>query len=168
MNWKATTAVTGVTTLAGWLMNSWLWTATPTTGAAPDRREARELNEIVREAERLHRGITDVAPFARPTRNPFRFGVRPVPAARPEPTPADLLPPPEPPPPLPPPIALVAIASDTVDGALQRTALLNTRQGIVLAKEGEIVGDYRVRTIDDEGVELVSTLDESVRRLAVR
>jgi len=169
MNWKATTAATGVTTIAGWLMNSWLWTATPATGAVPERRAARELADIVREAERLHRGVAGVTPFEQPRRNPFRYGVRPAPAVRPQPPQAEplaLLA--APPPPLPPPVSLTAIAVDLVNDVPQRTAILNTPQGIVIAKEGDVVGDYRVRTIDDDGVELVSTSDESVRRLSVR
>ena len=165
MNWKATTAATGVTTLAGWLMNSWLATV-PATGTVPERRAAREMTEIVREAERLHRGVASIAPFEQPTRNPFRFSERPLPAPRPEPALAPF-PLPEPPP-LPPPISLTAIGVDVVDGVPQRVAILNTPQGIVIAKEGDVVGDHRVQTIGDEGVELVSTRDDSVRRLSVR
>ena len=169
MNLKATIAVTGVTTIAGWLMNSWLWTATPTTGAVPERRGAGELTDIVREAERLHRGVGGVAPFERPRRNPFRFGARPASAGPPQPAAAEPVTVPAGPlPSLPPTVSLTAIANDVVDGTAQRTAILNTPQGIVIAREGDVVGEYRVRAIDDEGVDLVSTNDESVRRISIR
>ena len=168
MNWKATTVATGATTLAGWLMNSWLYTTTPTAGAAPDARAPRELSDIVREAERLHRGVAGSAPFQLPRRNPFRFGARPV-AAAPEPAGIEPFPEPaEPIAPLPPPVTLTAIATDAVDGIPQRTAVLSTPQGIVFANEGQVVGDFRVGAIDDTGVELISVGDESVRRLEVR
>ena len=168
MNWKATTVATGATTIAGWLMNSWLWTAAPASGAEPNRPAARELSEIVREADRLHRGITDVAPFVQPRRNPFRFGAR-VPFTPPQPARVEPIAPlPDPLPPPPPPISLTAIATDAVDGTPQRTAVLNTSQGIVFAKEGDVVGAYRVGAIDDQGVDLVSTEDNAVRRIMVR
>src|SRR5688572_21807746 len=169
MNWKATTAVTAVTTIGGWLMNSWLWTASPAPPTVPERRTAREMTEIVREAERLHRGVASVTPYAHPRRNPFRFGERPAPATLPDPAPVTLppLPLPDQPPP-PPPVSLTAVAVDVVDGVSRRTALRKTPQGIVVVKEGDIVGDYRVQTIGDDGVELLSTRDESVRRISVR
>jgi hypothetical protein len=166
MNWKATTVATGATTLAGWLMNSWLYTSVP-TDARPEPRATRELSDIIREAERLHRGVAATAPFEQPRRNPFRFGARP--AAAPPAADVETIAAPEPlPVQLPPAITLAAIAIDPVDGGTERTAVLTTPTGIVFAKEGQVVGDYRVEAIDDDGVDLVSVGDGGVKRLVVR
>ena len=49
--------------------------------------------------------------------------------------------------PLPPRITLDGVAADTMDGQAQRTAILNTDAGVVLAKEGDQVAGYRVQKI---------------------
>ena len=59
-----------------------------------------------------------------------------------------------PPAPVRPSITLRGIASDTVDGAIQRTAVITTDGGLVLVREGEAAGGYRVTKIEDDSVDL--------------
>ena len=59
-----------------------------------------------------------------------------------------------PPAPVRPTIRLRGIASDTVDGAVQRTAIITSDAGLMLVREGEAAGAYRVTKIEDESVEL--------------
>ena len=70
--------------------------------------------------------------------------------------------------PLPPRITLDGIAADTVGGQAQRTAILNTDAGVVLAKEGDQVAGYRVEKIAADAVELVKIDDGSVLRVGLR
>jgi hypothetical protein len=56
-----------------------------------------------------------------------------------------------------------------VDGQEQRTAILNTDSGIVLAKEGEqVAGQFRVVKIAADAIELVNVTDGSVLRIVLR
>jgi hypothetical protein len=50
----------------------------------------------------------------------------------------------------------------------QRTAILNTDAGVVLAKEGDQVAGYRVAKIAADAVELVKIDDGSVLRVGLR
>jgi hypothetical protein len=79
--------------------------------------------------------------------------------------------PPPPPvvlPPPPPRITLDGVAADTMDSQSQRTAILHTDAGVVLAKEGDEVVGYRVQKIAADAVELVKIDDGSVLRLGLR
>jgi hypothetical protein len=94
--------------------------------------------------------------FRQPSRNPFRFGQH-VAAARAEhaaPAPLQSTAPVVAPAPVRPTIRLRGIATDTVDGATQRTAIVTTDAGLLLVREGEMAGSYRVTKIDDESIEL--------------
>ena len=51
-------------------------------------------------------------------------------------------------------VRLRGIATDTVDGTPQRTAIITTDAGLVLVREGETAGVYRVTKIEDEAVQL--------------
>ena len=56
-----------------------------------------------------------------------------------------------------PPFGLAGMATSLVDGVERRTAILSSLQGVVLAKEGEVVdGGYRVVSITDDTVTLES------------
>jgi hypothetical protein len=55
-----------------------------------------------------------------------------------------------------------------MDAQPQRTAILNTDSGVVLAKEGDQVAGYRVQKISADAVELVKVDDGSVLRLGLR
>jgi hypothetical protein len=121
-------------------------------------------SNIEREAERLQARLHSDGEYHAPSRNPFRFSapaVRPAPAIRPIETPPIVLPPPRPA------VRLDGIASDGVDGAPQRTAILNTGSDVVLAKEGDSAGSYRVTKIEDDAVELEAG-DGAVLRLTLR
>jgi hypothetical protein len=71
-------------------------------------------------------------------------------------------------PPPPPQISLDGVASDTVDGQMQRTAILTTDTGVVLAKEGDQVAGYRVNRVAPDSVELTKATDGSTLRLGLR
>ena len=55
-----------------------------------------------------------------------------------------------------------------MDAQSQRTAILNTDGGVVLAKEGDQVAGYRVQKIAADAVELIKVDDGSMLRLALR
>jgi hypothetical protein len=105
--------------------------------------------------------------FTAPARNPFRFSERREPARA---TTGVVIAPPPPAvlPPTPPRITLDGVAADSADAQPQRTAILNTAAGIVLAKEGDQVAGYRVQKIAADAVELVKVDDGSVLRLGLR
>jgi len=158
MNWKSTVIVSGaglVATVFGWVSTPIVPhgapapVATPTTQSTPTA-----ASDIQQEAARLQSRLVPDATFRQPSRNPFQFGPRLTPRPpRPAPTqvqetPAIVLPAPRPN------IRLRGIATDTVDGAPQRTAIMTTDAGLLLVREGESAGVYRVTKIEDEAVEL--------------
>ncbi|HXH25454.1 MAG TPA: hypothetical protein VNI78_09415, partial [Vicinamibacterales bacterium] len=74
-----------------------------------------------------------------------------------------------PPAPAPVPVRLSGLAADVVEGQTVRIAILTTARGVELVKEGETVsGGYRVRSIDDNAVELESIADGAILRLTLR
>lgn len=168
MNWKSTAAVSGATLLATWL--GW----TPSRPLAVDAtvptasREARPVAaaaDIEEQAARLQTRVRDELDYRDPARNPFRFVARPaVVAAAPriaEPPPgplaeqpgSDLLP-----------YTLSGMAADTIDGRLQRTAIISTASDVLFVKEGDHVGRYVATAVDEHGVELTAA-DGTIRRL---
>ena len=110
--------------------------------------------------------------YSETSRNPFRFGARPAPDSRPSGTsgpPPVAQPPAVPLAPPQPRVSLEGIATDVVEGQEQRTAILNTDSGVVLAKEGEqVAGQFRVVKITADAVELVNVSDGSVVRIVLR
>ena len=64
--------------------------------------------------------------------------------------------------PLPPPVPIVprvtiqlrGIATDVVNGASEHTAIVTTDAGLLLVRQGEMAGEYRVAKIEDEAIEL--------------
>jgi hypothetical protein len=172
MDWKSTVVISGAGILATWFF-SMPPTQTPPATVAPARRAvaARSTTskiDIAKEAERLQSRPRPDARYNEPSRNPFRFSERREPAlatsgahAAPPPV-AVALPPP------PPAITLDGIASDNGDGQQQRTAILHTDAGVVLAKEGDVVAGYRVATIGADAVELMKVDDGSSLRLGLR
>ena len=171
MTWKSYAVVSGAGILATYLASPPLLPERqPAVPAVQNARAADSSPEadILREAARLEARMRAEAAFRAPARNPFRFGaprtaVRP-PAVEPAQIQAAAIgPPPEPEPPF---IVLSGIATDVIDGTTERTAVLTTASGVVLAGVGDLVGtDYRVRAIQDDGVDLESTRDGAIRQL---
>lgn len=171
MTWKAYTVVSGATLIA-----TYLFSAPP--AVAPGRAPARVENTVAapspsvnieEQAARLASRVRGEAEYHAPSRNPFRFGAsRAAPVVR-APEPIVEAPPvvtaPQVPPPLP--VRLTGISTTTVDGQRQRTAVLITLEGVVTAREGEMVGPFRVVRVEEDAVELAGA-DGSSQRLALR
>ncbi len=168
MDWKSTAVISGAGILATWFF-SMPPTAAPARAVAPVTRvpQPAETNiDIEKEAARLQVQPVEGPRYTEPWRNPFRFNERREPA---RPT-VDVAPVPPPVvlPPPPPRITLDGVAADTMDAESQRTAILKTDTGVVLAKEGDEVAGYRVQKIATDAVELVKIDDGSVLRLGLR
>lgn len=103
--------------------------------------------------------------YSQPGRDPFRFvASKPAPLPfRPPPHVVEAPAPVTPPPPL---VTLAGIATDRVNGTMQRTAVLSTPANVLIVREGDVVGGlYRVVAIEEESVELEATGDGSRRTL---
>ena len=169
MDWKSTAVISGAGILATWFF-SMPPTSTPARALAPAVRAPQSTAsqiDIAREAARLQVHRVETPHYTEPSRNPFRFNARHEPARATAGVVAVVPPPPVLPPP-PPRITLDGVAADTMDAQSQRTAILNTDTGVVLAKEGDQVAGYRVQKIAADAVELVKIDDGSVLRLGLR
>ena len=168
MDWKSTAVISGAGILATWFF-SMPPTSTPARAVAPAVRLPQVITskiDIEKEAARLQLHRVQEPHYTEPSRNPFRFTERREPA-RATAGVVNVLPPVVLPPP-PPRITLDGVAADTMDAQSQRTAILNTDRGVVLAKEGDEVVGYRVQKISADAVELVKIDDGSVLRLGLR
>ena len=167
MTWKSTAVVSGVGLLATWLASVPPANAPPASGAAPAASVDPAVS-IGEQAERLGARVRGEIDYREPARNLFRFSTRAaLPAAAGERgVQAQLidLPPAPSPAPSSPGIKLSGIATDTVDGRPQRTAILTTASGLVFVREGDAVGEFRVGTIGEEAVDLVQA-DGAVLRI---
>jgi len=148
--------------LAAW------FAAAATSGVRPSRpapapRPQIDLrgDALSAEIERLHDRLRpNVAPEH--GRNLFQFAqARPTALAR---TPVVDAAPVAPPAPVEPAFKLIGIAED--NGA--RTAILTTANQLLMVHEGDNAGAYRVTGISADAVELKSTGDDSVLRLALK
>jgi hypothetical protein len=173
MDWKSTAVISGAGILATWFF-SMPPTHAPAGAVARAAREPRTVAsriDIEKEAARLQAHARQELRYTEPSRNPFRFSERrqvrgtssPAVAAASVP-----ITPITPQTPLPPRITLDGIAADMIGGQEQRTAILNTDAGVVLAKEGDQVAGYRVEKIAADAVELVKIDDGSVLRVGLR
>jgi hypothetical protein len=168
MDWKSTAVISGAGILATWFF-SMPPTSVPARAVVPAARAPQTSPskiDIEKEAARLQVHRVETPQFTQPSRNPFRFNARAEPP-RATAGVAAVAPPPVLPPP-PPRITLDGVAADTMDAQSQRTAILNTDRGVVLAKEGDEVAGYRVQKIAADAVELVKIDDGSVLRLGLR
>ena len=174
MDWKSTAVISGAGILATWFF-SMPPVHAPQGAVAPAARPAQppaSTIDIAKEAARLQVRPAQEPHYTEPSRNPFRFSERREPARAttgveaPSPTPAAIAPLPLPPPP--PRVTLDGVAADNAGGVDQRTAVLHTDAGVVLAKEGDEVAGYRVAKIAADAVELVKIDDGSVLRLGLR
>ena len=165
--------VSGATVLAGWIAST--PPSSAPEGVVPVSRQSgarapAATSDIVREAERLQVRVRREVSYAQPQRNLFRFGEEPpdlhsgagdIPAAAD--TVVEL-----PPVPAPPPVSLSGIAEDQRGQELERTAILSSRSGVLLVREGdEVAGEYRVTRIESEAVELTK-IEGTILRLTLR
>lgn len=166
MTWKAYAAVSGAGLLATYLASA-PPAVTPVRNSSPQNAASPVTAasvDIRAEALRLQTRVETGKEYAEPSRDPFRFIVRPARGVRAAPTTA---PPPiqQAAPPEPPSFKLSGIFSLADDGG--RTAVLITPQGPIEVKEGDAVGfDYRVTRVTEDSVEL--TGPNGVRRLQLR
>ena len=176
MTWKSYAAMSGAGLLATYLFSAPppLTDRTPAARPSADADASRVANDIEQQAARLGSRVRQAVDYVPPARNPFRFGGRPAASRGTTATSAPAGPPseavipdlPEAPPP-PPPIRLTGIATNTVNGQRERSAVLLTPQGVMTAGEGDMVGAYRVLRIDEDAVEVAGP-DGMPRRLALR
>jgi len=156
MTWKSYIVMSGAGLLATYLASAPPAVAPQPTSAPnnPSAPVAAPILDIRLPA--LQQDRQSAGEYKGASRDPFRFVERAARGARvPRDEPA--APPviPIPPAPEPPAIRLSGIATRRVDGAPQRTAILITAQGVVQAREGELVAsDYRVTRVEDDAVEL--------------
>lgn len=166
MNWKSTAAVSGATLLATWLG----WSPAPQPAATPAARSESQpvgTNDIQTQAERLQQRVRTELEYRDPTRNPFRFGARPAPTAPTRrPDAADVAAAMAAPLIQPLPFILSGMATQNVDGAAQRTAILTMANDVLFVKEGDRVGTFTVTHVDETGVDVTGT-DGSIRRLVL-
>jgi len=171
MNWKYTAVVSGAGLLA-----TWFAAAPPVPKPAldvPPQAQASAtsgtMSDIEQEAARLQVRTPPANTYHEPERNLFRFGSGEGPARAATSAPAPIVQPEALPPPPPPPIKLSGIAADQVGDRSERTAILSTPSGVVLAREGDdVLGQYRVSRIAEDAVELENLSDHSTLRLALR
>ena len=168
MDWKSTAVISGAGILATWFFSMPPTQAPAAVSRTPRAaRVAAQTFDIEKEAARLQLRPRPESQYVHPSRNPFRFSTR-EPA---RPTAGVVTPPPialAPLPPPPPALTLDGIASDGTSGQEQRTAIIHTEAGVVLAKEGDQVAGYRVEKISLDAVELTKAVDGSTLRLGLR
>src|SRR5687767_11515192 len=147
MTWKAYVAVSGATVLAGW------FAASPpenvpagVPAAAPEPAGTTGPSAIELEAARLQARVRQEIEFQSPQRNPFRFSAsRPSSISSPATAPPEpVVVPDAPAAPAPPPFSLSGIAENQVGERTERTAILSSPAGVLLVKEGEQVGQFRI------------------------
>jgi hypothetical protein len=173
MSWKAYAAVSGATVLAGWVVSAPSPSGIPAPGTTGPSRATQTMvtpsSDIEREAGRLEARMRRETAYAQPRRDPFRFGAAaervtaladpvgeqagtgppgdtgaPVAVSASEPAPV---------------VSLAGIAEDQIDDLsgqrVERTAVLSSPDGVLLVREGDdVLGLYRVVTIDSDAVEL--------------
>lgn len=172
MTWKSYAAVSGATVMAGWLAAAPPANApNPSASGQASSGRTTPVPDIEREANLLQARVRREVAYAQPQRNLFRFSPAKS-AARPEvgvpeaAAPAETIVPAVPAPPL---VSLSGVAEDRVDGRIERTAILSSPDGVLLVREGDdVLGQYRVATIEGEAVELVKAADGATLRIVLR
>jgi hypothetical protein len=170
MTWKLYALLSGGAFVATYLVSGpgALTTVRPAPRAAAARPvQANVEIDMQQLADHLAARVHGEVNFHQPTRNPFAFGAAPHAANQViapkvvEAPPAVFVPPP-------PPFTLSGIATDRINGELRRTAILSSPNGVLLAREGDAVGErYRVVSIDENAVTLSAVSDGSAVRLAL-
>jgi hypothetical protein len=124
--------------------------------------------DVQAQAQRLRDRLAAAPTPQQPTRNPFAFVPKHVPA-RVVSTPLAVIPPapvilPEPV------LLLVGVAADQTAAGLVRTAIITTESGeMLMLKAGDFIGArYRVESVGTDVVELSDRANGTIRRLALR
>ena len=171
MDWKSTALVSGAGLLATWVFSMPDATAPAANAAASAPQASVSTSDIQREAARLQVRLHPESAAGVISRNLFRFASPTpreiaAPEALPNATPVSAavaapIPRPQ--------LSLDGVATDVVDGQEQRTAILHTDGGVVLAREGDLVsGQYRVVRVAPDAAELMNVSSGSVVRLGLR
>ena len=175
MTWKLYAAVS-----AGAFVATYLVSSPPkdvarsaSSPASVSSQKAIAGSDIEQLADRLHVRLKAEESYRTPGRDLFRFQSKPVrqPAVSVVPKPAFVEAPAFVPAPVLPTLSLSGIATDIVDGAPRRSAVLSAPAGVLIVREGESVGGlYKVVSIGEESVELEAIADGTPRtlRLAAR
>jgi hypothetical protein len=171
MNVKRTLTIAAIGgALAAWLAGAATSTR-PAIHVPASTREPIEKSgaELASEIDRLHERLRPTAAPRQPARNLFAYRASAAaPAARPLAAPKPLAPPALLVPPLPA-LKLAGIAEDDAPEGAERTAFITGEGQLFMVKEGETVPPrYRVTKISSDVVELVDTVDNTIRRLALR
>lgn len=135
------------------------------TATAPKPRSNAEA-EIQELADRLEAHARGDVNYTEPKRNPFAFVAAPRPVVAKQVIPPKVVELPPVPVPVTPTISLSGIASDHVNGVLQRTAIFSSATGMVMAHEGDTAAGYRVVSID-ENAATVESGDGSTFKLSL-
>lgn len=175
MTWKSY-VLTGASVVA-----TWLAAATPShmpVNMAPAQpREAAgaiaAASDIEQQVAHLQARLQQEALYRTPGRNLFTFANRPAAAVSggAEIVPQALPEQPQPVVPATPVVKLVGIADDGMagNGPAGRTAILGTPTGVVLVHAGDdVLGLFRVSTVDADAVNLVTLTDGVALRLSLR
>jgi|SRR5687767_4203118 len=172
MTWKSYVIASGAGLFATYLVSTPPASTpgrTPAVGQRSVAPQAAPVVDIQAEASRLQTRVREATEYQEPSRNPFRY-LAPRRAARPADPEPDIAAPETtlPPVPEPPPITVAGIATKTVDGVRQRTAILITAAGTLEVNDGDAVGsEYRVVRVEEDAVELAAA-DGTRRRISLR
>jgi hypothetical protein len=172
-NWNWKLVATGAAALTGALgIGAPLQLAGPSVSPqAANTPNATAQIAAVAELEEQTRRLDarlDAVQVAPPSRNPFRFGERPVARRVAPPSPA-VAPLPAVVAPAPFPLRLTGIAVDVVDGVEKRIAILSGPAGLELASPGEPASaGYRVVEVGESFAEVERTSDGARERLTLK
>ncbi len=126
--------------------------------------------DLAKEISRLHDRLRPDASPRQPARNLFAYHATARRELAPASAPAPALREPAAPaaPPMPP-LKLDGVAEDQGADGPARTAIISAEGQLFLVKAGDMLGSrYRVARVGADVVELVDTIDNSVRRLALK
>ena len=163
MNWQRSTVV-GVTAalLATWLVRTSISLGPPSSPAVTERPvRVSTSSAVVPAVDRLREHLASpIAPITS-GRNLFEFrrtDILPPPSQLPPPVPSTV--PPSPPVRVAPPLTLIGLAVDEGGDGPVRTAIIQARGDLHLARVGDTVTGLRVATIAEDRVELSGAPDE--------
>ena len=168
MTWKLYAAVSAGAFVATYLMSSPTKEVahSATSVARVSTQKPAAESDIEQLADRLQTRLRAEVTYRTPGRDLFRFQEKPVrPVVSPAPKTFVETPAPVPVPVLPT-LSLSGVATDMVDGAPRRSAVLSAPAGVLIVREGDTVGGiYKVVAIGEESVELEAVADGSRRTL---